>query len=332
MTKQFSVELQESWTWADQISTYRFWGLLIFYFLSTICVGILSSFMALFLTRTLGLEFKDVGITLAVMSIASLFGFYIAWGAIHGKTVAVLVIAGVLQLLGALLMTITSLSSITILRLVGASFFGLGVGTITLAIPSIVSGGRGGNKTFVISFGIVFLVTHIGELLAPVLGTFALATNLDKIGIYLSACMILGIIALLPVKSSLFNVPPPQRNYPIMPTYRNPISVAVLCLIPFYWFYWLYKAHGEVASIAPSRNILSPQASWLASMLIPLAYPIIITSLTDALNMRALELGKPSYRSSWVTFLSAFIFLPIALALVQSDLNKAIVEFSPNAA
>jgi len=327
MTNQPSTDTQVSWTWADQISTYRFWGLLVFYFLSAVCVTSLSTFLSLFLTDELGLQFRDVGIVFTVIAIAGLFGFYVVWVATRWKTIPVLIIAGVLQLLGGLLITTPGLASITILRLAGAFFFGLGAGVVMLAIPSILSGGRGGDKAFVISFGIVFVVTHIGEAFAPAL----MGALRNGLGIFIPVCMILGLIVLLPVKPSLFNAPPPQRIYPLVPTRRDPISVAILCLIPFYWLYWLYRAHGEVASIAPSRNILSPQASWLASTFAPLLYPVIANSLIDALNTRASELGKPSYSHSWVIFLWAFTFPPVAMALVQSDLNKAMVELTSQA-
>ena len=144
--------------------------------------------------------------------------------------------------------------------------------------------------------------------------------------------MVLGILFLLPVNKSLFHEAPPQRGYSLTPTQREPLTVAISCIIPFYWLYWLYRAHGEITWLAPSRNILSPRASVLAGIFVPFFSPVIITSLIEALNKRASELGKPSYRQAWVIFLWSFIFFPVALGLMQTAMNKAMTELDPGSA
>ena len=43
------------WTWAEQISTYRFWGLVLCYLLSLIGSTLLSTFLPIFLRNQLDL-------------------------------------------------------------------------------------------------------------------------------------------------------------------------------------------------------------------------------------------------------------------------------------
>ena len=264
------------------------------------------------------------------MAVSRLLGFYLAWPTIRWKTKPMLIFAGVLQLLGILLITIPGLALMAPLRLTGAILLGIGSGVITLAIPSVIIGGRGGAETFVLSFGIVLALTSIGEMYSPL----PIGKLLDTVGSSVlrettAIMLFLGLLFLLPVKSSLFSGPPPQRDHPLVPTYRPPVSVALLNLLPFYWLYWLYRAHGEVASLVPWRNILSPLAAQVASVFsLTILEPIILTTLNDALNKHATELGQPLYRASWVIFLWAFLFPPIAMALVQSTMNRVISELS----
>jgi len=324
MNNQPSIDTRASWTWADQISTYRFWGLLIFYLLSAVSVTILSTFLAIFLKEEAGMKYTKVGILFVLMGIGGLFGFYLAWATTRWKTVPMLIVAGLLQLMGGLLITIPGLAAVVILSGIGAFTFGLGAGVITLTIPSVIAGGRGGGEAFVITFGIIFILTRIEEMFAPTsMGALWDRYGSSLLGVTIGICLFLGLLFLLPVKHSLFNEAPPPRGYPLTPTYRDPLIVFLSCLIPFYWLYWLYRAHGEVTALAPSRSILSPRAAVLASVFAPVfVYPITLTKLNDALNSHATELGQAPYRASWVIFWCACLLNPLGMALVQSSMNR----------
>ena len=293
----------------------------------------MASFLGMFLTNTIGLRPAETGALLAVLGIGGLFGFYLAWAIARHRTKRLLILAGCIQLFGGLLMTIPGLAAIPALRFVGAFLVGLGAGTITLGVPSILAGGRGGAEAFVLAFGVAFTFSRIGQMTAPaIVGGLLNTYGFTALATTVAAWLVLGLLFLLPVKSSLFQGALGQRGYSLTPTHREPLIVALLCLVPFYWLYWLYRAHGEVTSLAPSRSILSPRASVLASLLAPLLYPVIVTSLADALNKGAVGLGRPVYRRPWVTFLWAVLFLPAATALVQSDMNGAMREMEPRKA
>jgi hypothetical protein len=102
---------------------------------------------------------------------------------------------------------------------------------------------------------------------------------------------------------------------------------AILCLIPFYWLYWIYRAHGEVTALAPSRKILSPRASVFACLFIPYAiYPVVLVSLNDALNDHAALAGRLPYRSAWVICMWSLVLFPVSIGLLQSTINRVIEE------
>lgn len=331
MEKKFKPQGMPVWTWADQISTYRFWGLLIFYFLSTISLGVLSNNLGIFLRNELGMNYSLISLGFLATGVGVVFGFYLAWATARYKTKILLITAGIIQLTGVLLIAAPESAAVPIfLRMAGAFLLGLGFGAISLAVPSILAGGRGGAEAFALAFGVMYILTEIGQLEATMIfsqlwGQF----GYSALGTVTAAQLILGLLLLLPVHSSFFGVMPPQRGYSLPPTHREPILVAIGCILPFYWLYWLYRAHGEVASLAPyapSRTILSPRASIWASILVPLIDPILVTSLADALNKHAFEMDRPAYRRSWAVFLLSLLFYPAAMALVQSTMNRVMEE------
>jgi hypothetical protein len=322
-TKEISEIASGAWTWADQISTYTFWGLLLFFVLSSVGIGAVRSFLPLFLQDRYSLV--EPTLFYSLMGLSQFAGFYAAWAASRGRTKVMLVLAGLLLVAGALLTAFPMPRvSVTVWHL-GAVLLGFAMGTVLLAVPAILAGGLGGMRAFVVAFGIVFAVEMLGQMVS--FSLYALAS--DWLGspamLWLAAgAPFLGLLFFLPVRSSLFTGPPPPRGYPLTPHYREPVGVFLLGLIvPFYWAYWLYRAHGEVTSLAPSRAILSPRGA-AAAAFIPLLLPVMTTTLVDALNGRAAEEGRPPASSAWVVFiLSLPVVYPMGLALTQSAINRA---------
>lgn len=207
------------------------------------------------------------------------------------------------------------------IRLVGSAVFGMGAGALTLAVPAIIAGGRGGAEAFLISFGIVSIMSSWSNIASAAWAGMLIGFDFPA-AILVGVPIVVGLLFLLPVGRKLFSEPPPPRGYAFTPTYRHPVAVGLLCLIPFYWLYWLYRAHGEVASVAPSRSILSPRGAVCGAILIPFLYLVQMTSLIDALNRRAADEGKPPLLPPWVVFLCGFLLSPVAVALVQSAINQ----------
>jgi hypothetical protein len=131
------------------------------------------------------------------------------------------------------------------------------------------------------------------------------------------------------VRPSLFREAPAPRGFPLPPKQRDPLEVALLCLLPFYGLYWVYRAHGEVTALAPSRSMLSPVGSLVAGLLVPLILPVMMVSLIDALKSRLSE--SEAAASRWV-LLWAILLPPVAAALVQSAMNEAVSRTRPSIA
>lgn len=324
MNQPVSQDNPTSWTWAEQISTYRFWGLLLFYLLSAMSTAMLTGFLPLVLEN----EREKAGLLIAVIAVSSLPGLYLAWAAVRWKTVPVLLFAAVLHVIGELLLTTPHATSITPLHWAGAALFGIGSGIIILVVPSVIAGGRGGAAAFTVAFGILLTVARLGEAYAPILMGRAWENSGPLVfrGVT-NTFTIASLIFLLPVKHALFNSTPPKRGKSLPPTEQAPIVVALLALVPFYWLHWLYRSHGEIKSLTASRAILSPLASVLISLFAPIfIYPIIMTSLIDALNQSAADAGKPRYRRPWAIFLWSLFFPPAAMAFIQSSMNRVMGE------
>jgi len=328
MHNEHATDTPRAWTWAEQISTYRFWGLVLCYLLSLIGSTLLSTFLPIFLRDQIDLTIgTETGLLAVLMGVGGLFGLYLAWTATRWQPVPLLIVAAGLQLLGGLLLTRPSLASAPLLRWAGAWLLGLGSGTITLTVPAVIVGGRGGAETFVLAFGVTVVLSRVGQMAAP----YLMAELWDRfgasaLGTTVALCLALALLSLLPVQRPLFSVPPPPRGAGLPPTRRSPGAVILACLIPFYWLYWLYRAHGEIASLAPTsaRAILAPRAAVLSSLFVPLFTPLITTKLNDALNQHAVQTGQPPYRTSRAVFLSSLLFYPLAMAWVQSAMNQTV--------
>jgi hypothetical protein len=96
--------------------------------------------------------------------------------------------------------------------------------------------------------------------------------------------------------------------------------------VPFYGLYWVYRSHGEVAAIAPSRDLLSPRGALWGTILVPFLALFAMASLLDALNARCQHVGRPRLRSPVTIFLWTLLFAPVAVALIQSGINRLLGE------
>jgi len=315
-----------AWTWADQVSSWRFWGLLLAYVLLVPLAdaALFQSFP--FWRENVGLGPAEYSAMLSTRHVASAFGLCLAWVAVRWRPGVALVLLAVLKVLGLALLFFVSLGSFGT-RSAGAVLVGLSTGALVLAVPALIAGGRRGAEAFVVSFGIVSTMGLIVGLLA----SYAVGTSVRAWGpwwvAYIAAiAAILGTIVASTVGSALFAGPPPERGYSFAPVARGPVAAALLSLVPFYGLYWLYRTHGEVAAVAPSRGLLSPRAALWGSIFVPFLALVSMASLVDALNAKRQALGRPRVRSPVAVFLCALFVAPVAVGLVQSGINTLLGE------
>mgnify|MGYP001009158699 CR=1 FL=1 len=323
METQNPVNEAPYWTWADQLSSYRFWGLLLFYSLSGIAVNTLMLGAAqVSMMRDLGMSVSSIGLLGAFRTLGSLYGFYLAWIAARWRTIPMLGLCAFVELAGIVLALLPGPAAPLALRFAGAVLIGIGWGALSLAIPAILAGGRGGSEALVITFGIMSMVYTLGSLQISSLTEFLVKSGISPL-LFVGVPLVVGVCFLFGVPSTLFATPPSAREETFPPTYRNPVVVALLFLIPFYWLHWTYRVHGEVAALAPSRTLLSPWTVVLEIFFLPFLFPIAMTTLIEALNRQALAHSAASWRPAWHVGVWSFFLPPVGALLVQLALNGA---------
>jgi hypothetical protein len=316
------------WTWADQISTYRFWGIFLFLIFMLIPNGILGYSFSIFRDQS-NFSNTQIGTLMAVKNFAGLGGFWLAWFMVRLKNHYMLFGYAAILIIGLL---VIMLFHSMVPMAIGFFLVGLCFGGISLAIPSIIAGGRGGSEMFIISFGIIsfFEVSYWMSFNAAYAGLSSVFNSPDSFIIFALVSAVIGTILLVPVKATLFNYNPPNRESSLEPTVRDPWAVALLCLIPIYNIYYVlhlaYRFHGEVNTIKPTQNILSPRAAVWCTLLVSVLSPIILSSLNRNLISKLVEDGKTSFYKNWAVILWSFIFVPVSFALIQSNMNQIIAQ------
>jgi len=311
-----------TWTWADQISSYRFWGLLIFYILTIGAYSLYNSSLVSYNYDTKELSLTMVSSSFIAGRFAYLYGFLLAWIAIRTIKHYMLYICSIMIFVG-MILTFILFNYVTIFP--SQIIISLAIGAISIIIPSIIAGGRRGSDMFVVSWGILTLFsfyTETGINQAGVLFGSILDTSYSFL--ICAAIVFLTIFFLIPVNSELFAGIPPLRGR-IQPLQkREPLHVLLLCFIPFFYLYWLYHVHGEIRSINNSPKLLSPRASVWLVLFIPILFPIIMATLNDCINGDdGSQKMKDSYSTVWIVFWS-FVFFPIGAAMIQSSINRSI--------
>jgi hypothetical protein len=315
-----------AWTWADLLSTYRFWGLFLWYVLTAAAMQYQNLFSVIHLRMEFAMPLSDLETGLAIArSAALLVALLVGWTAIRTRPIVAILITGGLASLAAFALAAGWPGGYpAIVVLLFCVFVGSYVATLLFA--TLIAGALGGYQAFFVAFGVAYLFQYamsvtmdwgFGSIISWV-GAAAAA--------YVSAgILLLAVILLLPVKHVLFTIEPPSRGRFIAPQHREPILAGLLtAVVPFYLLYWLYQSHGEAAHLRPSRTLLSPRgAVWIA--VIPLLglvmIPVMLATMADNLNQRAAELGLPRVCRPWVVFVFTLLFAPVAVGVLQSGLN-----------
>lgn len=313
------------WTWADQVSTYRFWGLVLFYLYN------LSSYLIFSMTyfrraENIGLEPSLMATLFSTFQILGLIGLLIGWIIVKFGNVKSIIIFAIIQIIGIWLLV---LAENPILKIIGAGLWGLGYSPIFIVIPSSIAGGKAGMSTFAGLYFIILLSERIQDLTfgAEIGYLHYFFSNVQPIvySLFLSIPIIIGIIFMIPVKSILFEEEPKDRIKLLDLSSHNVFVVFLLNIIPFYFVYFMYRIHGEVANFSQSRKLLSKNGALWISLLFTITLPIITTTLYDILEDYSRE-NNIKIHKKWLILLFTILFFPIAGALIQSDLNKLISQ------
>ncbi|WP_370681468.1 hypothetical protein [Comamonas sp. GB3 AK4-5] len=339
-----------AWTFADQLSSYRFWGLLAAWVCAALSMQLLRSNALKDAMDVMG-RFEMVQVMGVVPPLGMLLGLVLGLLLVRGALVpgllVLLSLAAVLWPLAAGLWMEPSLLALGVTLLVGQ----LLPFTLMVVVLAVLAGGRGGTLAFASVLVVVLALKSMLEMLAPGLGLYLLDgrwPNWASPGLGLLAVLCL-LPLLRPAARALFNAAPPVRHQALKPCPRSPwgmalwvglVWLAVLMQLLLLWLdmagrwtylsqacalaglvglvRWNYRLHGEVAFVAPSPELLTPRAAAWASLLVPLSSLLLPLQLAAVLN----QAQRSRISMGWLLFW-CLLLPPVALALVQRALNEA---------
>ena len=351
------VTQPRAWTWADQVSSYRLWGLLGAWLGVCFSQVLMRSY-----TMQLGREVLGYQQLALVMSssmiLGILGGLVLGWLLVRGKTVISLL--ALVLLLGVVLplcmmgeQEVTPLSQL--LRLGGNQMLAY---VFLLAVPAIVAGGRGGSLAFASVFAVALMARSAVDLVVqPALQLLHERGFELQYQLWSVVAMAVAAAFLLPLLQSsarsLFNGVPRDRHAPLEPRRRNPVGFALwvgllhvaagLLLLQFVqnigrggpapqWQWlalacavtglvglviWNYRLHGEVAHLAPSPELLTPRAAAWICVFMPLAGLLLPVQLGHVLN----NAQRARISMGWLVFWS-LLLPPVAMARLQQAVNQ----------
>ncbi|MBD3376017.1 hypothetical protein GF406_13355 [candidate division KSB1 bacterium] len=319
--KNFSGILKPSWTWADQLSSYRFWGLVLFYLFIELSFSQKNlSFYSLLDHK----DFSESQITFIFSSsaLAIFGGIYLAWFTHTKAKISLIIAAGILIVTQSLFIYSESYLLVMLNELI---YQGI-VGYIYILLISLIVGRKGTTQNFIICFGIIVLLNRFAVLQGryvfyDIILKFDFGfSNLSSLLIQLLIPILLAIIVITPVNPLFFRDDVPERKKTIQPEIKSPVLTGLLGLVPFYNLYILFRMHGQVAHLSRSHQIVTPVTSVLLGLFVPFLLPLFLISLWSVLY----KTRETEKSSAWYEYFYCFILYPVAFGYIQKELNELI--------
>lgn len=340
-----------SWTFADLASTYRFWALIVATVAVTFGAQAIEVVLIWLPHRN---ELSPDGHAMYVSSqvtgnsVGVLLGLLLA----YAKSVR-----GLLAIIAACVLVFAAMAFAgdaagwEIIYL--TTFISRAVATaVWFSVLAYVSGGAadrlafaGGVAVATVSFS---LATSFGGAVSGML-----MTQFSSMGCIIAglAALALALLLLALVRGTLFETAPVPRHHPLRPTGRVGATVAMVTAVP--WLaaaglallggfgigsfalvgaaaivvgmvataYWLYRVHGESASLYPTQKLFTPRGALLMYLLVPMALPILLLCLGGVLREARAQRGEQPRSAAWFNAWCV-VFPPIAMAMAQEALNE----------
>lgn len=304
------------WTWADLVSSYRFWALVIF----TFCIAfnlMLLSIISPYIMSDFGLTHKDIGLIFFMRTMGFL-SIIPAWIAARIKSYNPLYFFALMICLALLIAYYTGDFLVLIIC---AFMIGLFSASSALLIAANIAKAVNRIEGFVLVFGLITIIIMVSHILSVPIYQYIIT----KMGyrynyIVVFALMVISVLFLLPMQKSLFSNSPQIRQVKVIDQeYREPMQTFLLfTFIPFYSIYWFVKVHYDIRIYSQSARLLTPVAAGWCALLVPFAMAIMLVNLTDILD----EISFQKKRSRCKFIIVSCLFPPIAVALVQDRLNQ----------
>ncbi|XKM13444.1 hypothetical protein RCS94_10520 [Orbaceae bacterium ac157xtp] len=305
------------WTWADLISSYRFWGLCVFSSLTLFISLILH--LRVYSMLYNGLDPIDFAALMSLKSVTTVLAIIPAWLASRLKNKMIgLYLFGVFIILGMLVFPLMNdnlfilYSSVFVIYLFIAAIVLLVAGLIAKALDSV--------EFYILIFGFVAILKFLVECNYSSLLVYEYSIGDQYLYILGLIIMVIAMLFLLPIRKDPFAENPPIRQVKgVKDTYHDPIAVFFLTIIvPFYFVYWFVRVHRLIRVYSQSAKLMTPAGAGWSVFFVPFAMPIMLITLNDVINEQQ---GEPKKANCGLILLSLFL-LPFAIAKVQGKLNR----------
>lgn len=313
------------WTCADLLSSYRFWGICIFFCLLSANYSLSSTYSYYFWQKTLDVDAKTIGLIVSFKQFGFLLGIILSWFLYRLTPRYALYSVALLLLCGTLCIWLVNDASQIICLVAGMLMIGASQGAITILIPAFLAGAVGSISVFAIVFGLLLFIKTLVTTYS-----FSVTYLIDQENLSITS-FIISVIALLlivPMKKFIFSEPPAKRKSSSQsPQPAQPVVTGLLALIvPFYAIYWFVRIHRELHFFTPSPRLMTAQGAGWLSFLVPLGSAALCMMLSDEICSRLAAKGKETgIKTGWVLFWSLLI-LPVGIAILQEKANQLMAE------
>ncbi|ANL32648.1 major facilitator superfamily domain-containing protein [Rhizobium phaseoli] len=221
------------WTFADFLSTYRYWAV----FLSSLLIAVggqgLSTVFPVIAQMT-GSSAQTIGIFYFGSTLGWVIGAFLAFivAGRHGRSALISPI---------LVCAVVAVAVLPAPDLWGSPsfllFFGLVLGAVRAVFPLasaiFLVGGRPGKIDFGCALTLMSTTILISAF-APVGASWLYELDLGAVPVVSAflACLVLAVILLVPAGNLAFDDAPRPRHKPLAPRQRSPLLVAVILIIP----------------------------------------------------------------------------------------------------
>lgn len=353
-----------AWTFADQASSYRFWALIIAAVSVMIGSMAMRAYLTWLFRSSDAFLGRQTALGVYLWMAGNLVGLLVGLLLTQSKSARGYFLVPLMA--GALALVIATLGPTNDVSLPCIAFFcgQAAMMTLAVAVPSALAGGTCNRASFGCAFALLSLLQMASNSYSGY-GMTALVQTYGGRSAAIAACiaMLLAALLLVPLVGQRLDVAPKQRHRPLPPKRRSGRKVGLLALLPWvalavvagvaftssirvsgistlfllaatmtavgvvYSAYWFYRIHGEVACLVPSQHLFTPWAALWMYLLVPLAGPLLLLTLGRTLRETAAEAGMPVQSSSaWFNFWSV-IMPPIAMGLVQGQLNEVVRRY-----
>lgn len=319
----------ERWTWADLVSSYRFWAITIYFAAIAGSATLLTSHFPVLIRHWAQLPYSELGQIVAAQPIGMVLGVPLAWAISRSKGVGSLHWFSVIFVIG---VALTCLSGAA-LPLIALGYFlvGLTLGATALILPALIAQATSRVETYILAFGLFTLLkTLCGGMLVPAFGaaTDWLSSSPYFLLALVAVPVIIGALLLLSLNGRLFEEAPPLRQIaPHRETPHNPLLTFLLTLfVPFYVLFWLVRIHRDIRSYSQSPSLLTPRGAGWMCFFVPFAFPMALSAMSDILRDLLQQRGQPARVATGLMILTSLLFPPLGAALIQAQMNRLIAQ------